>query len=141
MNKAIQKKHRPLSWKACRRGEIYCAPACGFECTWSDYQQAKRNAAKLCIRLDTAFKVKGWKPHVWENLGWHYSAISSCGRIKVHPCHHGSRILSYTAFLNAVNAFGGRWAEQGNTPDKAVRNVLKVANAEIGCLLSIVRGL
>jgi hypothetical protein len=35
-----------------------------------DYEKAARAAERLSIRLG-----KGWLPHVWENLGWHWEVV------------------------------------------------------------------
>lgn len=114
-------KVRALSWKPLRRGPIYCAPACGFRCTWAAHEAAKRRAQELSIRLG-----KGWRPHVWENMGWYYEAISPCGRLKVSPSVHRGRVLHYTAFLGPASSPGGRWAEHGGTAEEAIRNVVRV---------------
>lgn len=65
---------KQLSWKAVRRGAIYCAPACGAKCTWEKYQHAKRAGRELAERLGP-----GWKAHVWENMGWHWKALGPGG--------------------------------------------------------------
>lgn len=107
---------------AVRRGDIYCAPFCGLGCTYKMFLDAKAGAKKLVAQLG-----KGWKPHVWENLGWHYSAISKDGRIKVHTHKYGNRPRDYTAFLGSADSAGGRWAEHGTTPKAALRAVLRRA--------------
>lgn len=131
------KKPKPLSWKARRSGDLYCAPACGGRCTWAAYQKAKKDAAAFVKRLGT-----GWKARVWENLGWHYEAATTDGTMKVHE--NRSRdgfLISYTAFFErkteALRAAGergvitGNWAESGSTPQEAIEKVLRVAQAEI----------
>lgn len=65
---------KSLSWRPVRRGKIYCAPACGVDCTLEDYTAALRNGAKLARALGP-----GWKPRVWENCGWHFEAIHATG--------------------------------------------------------------
>ena len=52
-----------------RDGDRYCSPACGLGCTWDAYLRATSAANDLCSMLG-----EGWKPVVWENLGWHYRA-------------------------------------------------------------------
>jgi hypothetical protein len=122
---------KPLSWKARRRGRIFCAPACGRGCTAHEHRGAVHNAAALAKSLGP-----GWTPHVWENLGWHYAAISSCGRIRVLPNHRG-----YHAFLGAADGYmGGRWCENGRTPAAAVRNVIKAGRAHLADVGALVRG-
>lgn len=103
----------PLSWKPKASGKVYCAPACGRGCTRAEYNAATRRVHALCKRLG-----RGWKPHVWENLGWHYSAISPCGRWKVHASTFRGKIAGYTAFLGHP---GPKWAETGKTPESRTR--------------------
>jgi hypothetical protein len=72
---------KPLSWRPRRYYadglRRYCAPACGHACTEADHSMAKHNAAALAKQLG-----KGWRPIVWENLGWHYKAKK--GDCEVH---------------------------------------------------------
>lgn len=63
-----------LSWKPKRNGDVYCSPACGGKCTWAAYQKAKRGAAALAKTMGP-----GWKPKVWENLGWHFKVVRGDG--------------------------------------------------------------
>lgn len=114
-----------LSWTARKRGATYCAPACGGGCTVAAHRVAKAAAANLCASLGD-----DWQPRVWENLGWHYSAISPCGRWKIHPFIYGGKIDSYTAFLGDAGSSGGRWAESGKTPRAAMRATWKAIEAE-----------
>lgn len=85
--------------------------------------QAQAGAAKLVKMLG-----KGWKPRVWENLGWHYNAVSLDGRLKVHPPR--SRRDVYGAFLGRADSLGGWWAEHARTAKAAIRKVLQRALAE-----------
>lgn len=78
-----------------------------------------------------------WTSQVWENLGWHYAATSPCGRLTVHP---GSG-AGFTAFLGAPGGVGGRWAEYGKTPQKAIDNTVAAATAEYNEIGSIIEGL
>jgi hypothetical protein len=94
-----------------RRGDIYCSPWCGGNCKYADYVKAKEFAAKLCKELG-----RGWKPHVWENLGWHYEAVSPSGRIKVSPSF-GS---GYHVGIGEPNCPGSRWNGNGSTPTEAI---------------------
>ncbi len=108
-----------------------CATWCGRGCTEEEYQQAIRSSHALAKRMG-----KGWKPNVWENLGWHYAVVSPCRRLKVHPCGR-----SFTAYLGEPDCPGGRWAEHGSTPKAAVRNVLRVARREADVIAALVEGL
>jgi hypothetical protein len=74
----------------------------------------------------------GWKPRVWENLGWHYSVVSADGHMKVHPGGGScgpTRPTYYTAFFGDVGE-GGRWSECGQTARAAIRNVLNYVQKE-----------
>jgi len=102
---------KTLSWKARRSGPLYCAPACGGKCTWADYTRAKASAAALAKRLG-----RGWKPRVWENLGWHYEVLDPSKMLRV-SCHK----TTYTAILN------GQWVSHGKTPELVVADVLRQA--------------
>lgn len=60
----------PPDWTPVLSGNRYCSPACGHGCTITEHDAAVKKAkalARLC--------GKGWKPRVWENMGWHYSAV------------------------------------------------------------------
>ena len=49
---------------------------------------SKAAATKKAKEL-VQYMGKGWKPEVWENLGWHYKAVYA-GTIHVSPsCHRG----------------------------------------------------
>lgn len=76
MNKP-KPKPKVLSWVAKRTGPIYCAPACGFKCTYADYNAASKKALKLAITLGN-----GFVPEVWENMGWHWKV--TFGKIAIH---------------------------------------------------------
>lgn len=135
----MKKKYQaPLSWKAIRRGAVYCAPACGHGCTHEEFVRANREAAKLCLELD-AKTIKGWKPRVWENLGWHFDAISACGRLKVSRVSRDLKHGSSLAFLGEGTT-GGRWAEHGRTPHLAVLAVLEVARQEAKAIVELLNG-
>jgi hypothetical protein len=129
-------KRIKLDWKPVRRGEVYCAPACGRKCTWAEYQQAKE-------RLDTLKLIlgRGWRGEVWENLGWHYKAISSCGRIKVHASHYNNKV-TYSAFLGADDSAGGTWvSEPFRDPKKAVAQVIAMGKKTLSEMEALLAGL
>lgn len=89
---------------------------------------AEYEAARLAGKSLAKTLGRGWTWKVWENLGWHYKAISPCGRIKVtsHNC----------AFLGDPGSSGGRWAEHGRTPKSAVRNVIAAAKKDLAKIWS-----
>jgi hypothetical protein len=120
---------RQLSGKPRRRGNTYCAPFCGHGCTIAEHAAAVRGGAALASRLG-----EGWKPRVWENLGWHYSATSPCGQVKVHP----SKASGFMSFFGSPDSSGGRWTATGRTPRAAVANVLVHVKAERDSLAAAV---
>jgi len=119
-----------LSWKAIRRGKIYCAPACGAGCTWAAFELANRRAAALVRKLS-----KGdleWEPRVWENMGWHFSARSLCKRFDVSEHRHGNKVTGYAAFLNVPSEMpGGKWVGKSDTPLEAVEDARRQAREHL----------
>jgi hypothetical protein len=111
------------SWKPIRRGNKYCAPACGRGCTFKEYTLARSRAARLAKRLGS-----GWTTRVWENLGWHYCVIDRLGYLKIYPTHGRLRDL-YTAFLG--EGTGGRWVESAETPEGATAKVILKARGKL----------
>ena len=75
-----------------------------------------------------------WKPHVWENLGWHYTAISPCGQIEVSA--HGLRSF----WANIVGDDRHRqYAATGTTPRDAVIRALTKAAVDISEITTMLR--
>lgn len=103
------------------QSEIKCSKRCGRGCTRKEYETAEKGALKLARRLG-----KGWKPDVWENLGWHYAARR--GGVRVHP--HPTGPPGFTAYLNYQKSPGGRWVASASTPQKAIAKALAIARME-----------
>lgn len=122
---------KKLSWSPTRKGAAYCSPACGAGCTWDAYLKAHDGAQKLADKLGP-----DWEPHVWENLGWHWSARR--GGLKVHPHIYNGKIESYCAFLGEDGSDGGKWAETAKTPRKAIKKVFAVAMKQVDFLTAII---
>lgn len=57
------------NWTPVLDGDIYCSPACGFNCTLAKHDEAVAGANALVEELGT-----DWFPRVWENGNWYYSA-------------------------------------------------------------------
>jgi len=64
------------AWDAKRKGDRYCADACGHGCTWQQYQDALARAKKAAATLGPE-----WLPEASENMGWH-SRIR-CGVVSI----------------------------------------------------------
>lgn len=111
-------------WKAIRSpsGNIYCAAACGAGCTWVKYQRAVADAAVLAAECGDEYT-----PRVHENLGWHFSALSACGRFYVIK-HAADR---YSAFLGEAFSYTGRWTGSGKTAKAALKNAVNHCKADL----------
>ncbi len=121
---------RKLSWKPRRNGDIYCAPACGRNCTLAEYKQARERVATLKLILG-----RGWTARIWENLGWHYCAISPCGRITVHSSHHKDTVSFYASLQD-------RWtSKQHRNPRTSVREVIAIVKADLATIGAAIEGL
>lgn len=123
-----------------RIGAIYCSPWCGCECRWTAYERANENAAAMCKYLGP-----GWTPRVWENFGWHYSAVK--GRMEIMPRTPGeyksagsprwTPRIGGTIYFNAPrNQFLERYAR---SPKAAIKRALAAARALTSELLEAVR--
>ena len=125
------RKSEAAAWTPVSRGAAFCSPGCGRGCGRREYRRADGACAKLCAALG-----RGWTPHVWENLGWHHAAVSPCGRVKVHPAAGG-----WNAFLSGAGQSGGLWVGHGRTAKASVRDVVRIAKAEVARLAAMVAGL
>ena len=115
---------RELSWKALRRGPIYCAPACGFNCTWADYLKAVEAASALCRSLG-----RGWMPVISENMGWHYHAAHEAG-MSVWPSAPGT-------FWATTNGTIRQFEGYGKTPRAALKAALQKGRQAVAELSAI----
>jgi hypothetical protein len=110
---------RRLGWKPVRRGDIYCAPACGCGCTYQAYLRAVAAAKKL------AKELPGFKPHVWENVGWHYSVVAHGGRVSVY-----NNFGSYNVLASLVNPHAGD-PEWGNVTARSAKKAIQKLRANL----------
>lgn len=94
-------------------------------CTWVAYQKAKADAVALCKVLGP-----GWKPRLWENLGWHYEA--SHYQMRVTYSKFGK---VYTAWFNAIH----QEIADAKSPRAAVEKAIAQMHAYVGTLLSSLR--
>lgn len=81
-----------------------------------------------------------WKPLLIHNLGWYASAVSRCGRLKVHVDTFPSKRTAYTAFLGKPGP-GGRWSEGGRTPGAAARKVIRAAKMDLAAIGALFKDL
>lgn len=91
-------------WTPVRRGDVYCSPGCGMGCTVYDFEAAQTNAHALASVLGPK-----WKPHVWENLGWHYSATLYMEDIDCHATvypHKYNGEVTYHCLIGSGNIGG-----------------------------------
>ncbi len=70
--------------------------------------------------------------HVFQNLGWHSYAVFGVGClcVAIHTSR-GGRITGYAAYLGEKDSFSGTWHASGKTAKSAVREVLKIARADV----------
>jgi hypothetical protein len=126
-----RKKKVDDSWTPVPRGKTYCSPACGCGCKKRDYDRAVRDADHLVGRLAGS----GWKALVWENVGWHFGAVS--GPVQVYGDRRGGGgRLRYTCMISdrADGGSGGSliWTERASAlshddPNEAVAEEFKAA--------------
>lgn len=123
-----------------RQGDRYCSPSCGGGCTWKEYQQAVRDADQLVKQL----RGEGWKPVVWENLGWHFQAVS--GPVQVYGDRRGpGGKLRYSCMISDKEEGSGGssiWTNQDARsyadPNDAVEvEFLAAAKAAIGVVRAV----
>lgn len=112
------KNSQPLSWKAERKGSVYCAPACGFDCKLSEFEEATAKATRLAKRLG-----KNFSPRVWENMGWHWSV--TCGNVAIYPRNHGDGTTFSATYDNQV------WTKNHKTAKKALIELEKLLQEEV----------
>jgi hypothetical protein len=114
------------AWTAIRRGDIFCSPRCGFDCTHAAFMRAMSEGDALADELGLP-----WKPRIWENCGWHYEVGTGVCRITVNLARGGAikgnwTIESYTAWINTTPQFiSDRWA----TPQEAFGHALSKMRA------------
>lgn len=124
-------------YKAVRRGEIYCAPFCGHNCTYAEYLAAQARADVALSELGP-----GWKARIWEGFGWHASVIDSSGHIRINIYAYGSG-SRYTAFFSldptAPGCVGAWVSAHRKTASDAAKAVLNRAHDRLREIQDAVR--
>ncbi len=101
-------------------------------------ETCQRNARELCKKLGP-----GWKPYVWENLGWHYCAENTQMVVYAQK-FQGSRV-KYNCMLSDDPEYrhcgSSLWTdgETFNDPIKAVKHTLEIAEKEVNKLTKIIK--
>lgn len=80
-------QERKRDWRPVLRGRIYCSPGCKAGCTRKDYEAKRKQARAAAQQLG-----EGWKPQVWENMGWHWSLRHEQTGVEIHPVS-GRRVI------------------------------------------------
>jgi hypothetical protein len=100
---------------------------------------ATKKAKALCKKLGP-----GWTPHVWENMGWHYTAqlikIPSKNNmdwgiyLEVYPSECDGKITSYWV----DSRLPGQYHTYCKDPHAGIRKILKEARKEGKAILKAV---
>lgn len=102
-------------------------------------QEALIASRQLAEKLTKSLPLgRRWEGEAWENLGWHFKARSSCGRLEVSPACIGG---GFMAFLNEPGRGGGRWTGDGRSPRTAVVRCIVKAQRERDLIQRILFGL
>lgn len=102
-------------------------------------EQAEERGKALVDRLNQYFD-EHWKVRVWENMGWHYSAV--CGSMSVH---YNSNNGKYTCYVDEKIPGSGSlsaWFDNEDAdpkPETAVRQALDRAKTYIAELRVIIQ--
>jgi hypothetical protein len=88
---------------------------------------------------------KGYRGLVWENVGWHYRAISACGRVEVHCSEHKGIKTSYNAAIHEPGGHGysaafGRMPSR-NTPKGAIVGAIAQVRKYARSIIALTEGL
>lgn len=122
------------NWTPIRRGEYYCSPSCGCNCTLAEYELANMRAERLAARMNQQQGgFSDWSVRVWENDGWQYEIIRD-----VHMEGETMRtrnICDITETLNEdgeplkytciVCVHGRQFIHEGGTPEAALINTME----------------
>lgn len=114
------------------RGGIYCGPDCGMGCTRESYNDKRAHLSQLIDQLG-----KGWTGRMWDNLGWHWEAISPCRRIHVSYNETHGVASRWSASIQRAGDFGILWHGYGRTPDAAIKRAIADLESKIGQFIDL----
>lgn len=114
-----------------RRGAIYCSRGCGRLCTFAEYQRAVAVADKLARTMG-----RGWKPKVWENLGWHASASDAAGVVRVYTVFSrgAGGPMKYHCLVGENGSGRAEWTP---STGRSFTDPLKAARAAVQCAVDV----
>lgn len=95
-------------------GDAYCSPACGMGCKRAEFDRASELALGIAKRLGG-----GWKPHVWENTGWHFEVKKGIATITVDD--EGFYVGALVFVMSETNRV---WIEKKGDDPRAVVEAL-----------------
>ena len=122
------------NWTPRRSGETFCSPMCGGHCTWAQHQLATKRGKALAATLG-----HGWKPVVWENLGWHYRAEWSPTSNAQFTIHSTAQAGFWCSLMVARYQICSRG--MCTTPKRALYGVLKKVHQMARQLTAIIEAI
>lgn len=105
---------KKLSWEPIRTGSVYCSPACGADCLFNDFTRATESARLLADGLGS-----GWKPRVWENMGWFWAAVKGSASVRKYGKNYSAD----------VHIGGRQFFGNASTPRRAFALAMEAASA------------
>ena len=108
-------------WTPIRKENIYCSPACGYHCTYADYQKAVRESNFMIKKLG-----KQWETKVHENLGWFNGVELQIDKDNWISVDKNYKAKEYTAQLNHTHNI-----QHSKDPKKVVELVIKQFTKEV----------
>lgn len=122
MSKSLAIVRTSARWTPFRSGTAYCSPACGSNCQYLDYVNAKLQANRTARNLG-----EGWSPRIWENGGWHWSIRK--GACDLHK--HGTGSFWANLIVN-----DRQYHTTKSTAKKALDDVISMARRHGKALLA-----
>lgn len=106
---------------------------------WRKHCDGKKQVVEKCNALLAKMKSKGWKPHIHENLGWHYCLENLDGHLTLNESNGQYYcLLSEGDFKHSGSPL---WHSEKcfNDPNKAVEAQIKMARNKVDELDKIIK--